>query len=390
MLGYLISKLRSKKIKALKGKIKGSLKDPSFCLFGIRAEEGFFSFRSRIIIVFLFVFVFWGLGLVAAPLAEKGNFDSADFSGVPGQAGEDNLFIVGPASNFLPESPEFLLVENSFIRASSPPTSFSPQVLGALVGSFQEEADQPGEEVRKAVVEHIVESGETLSSLAVKYNISLDTIVWANQGLTRSSTLKVGQKLVILPVSGTIHHVKSNDTISQIAQTYKGSIDEIVAFNQLSDEGDIYIGDIVIIPEGVMPLPSVKRQPASTRAPLASSYFILPVSSPYIITQGLHWYNAIDFSHKGYACGKPVFAAAGGTVQRVVYGRAGYGHYLTILHPNDVVTLYAHLSNIFVSPGQQVSQGTRIGLMGNTGYTVGATGCHLHFEVRGAANPFAR
>jgi murein DD-endopeptidase MepM/ murein hydrolase activator NlpD len=106
-----------------------------------------------------------------------------------------------------------------------------------------------------------------------------------------------------------------------------------------------------------------------------------------MISQGLHWHNAIDISNP---CGTLIFAAAQGTVQRVAYGwNSGYGNYLTILHPNGVVTLYAHLSAISVSSGTNVSQGTIIGRIGNTGRTVGASGCHLHFEVRGAKNPFS-
>ncbi|MEK9139181.1 MAG: phosphoenolpyruvate carboxykinase domain-containing protein, partial [Bacteroidota bacterium] len=95
---------------------------------------------------------------------------------------------------------------------------------------------------------------------------------------------------------------------------YKGKTEEIVAFNYLFDENDIYIGDIIIVPNGVMPPPSVKLQPAPASVPLADSYFIVPVSSPYIISQGLHWYNAIDFDGK---CGDPIYAAAAGQVGTV-------------------------------------------------------------------------
>ncbi|MFN7088407.1 MAG: M23 family metallopeptidase, partial [Candidatus Paceibacteria bacterium] len=51
---------------------------------------------------------------------------------------------------------------------------------------------------------------------------------------------------------------------------------------------------------------------------------------------------------------------------------------------------YAHLSAVLVSSGAYVNQGDIIGSIGNTGKTHGPTGCHVHFEVRGGANPFAR
>ena len=293
--------------------------------------------------------------------------------------GSEDLFL-GPAQRFTLESPDFVLVQKNSLKASLPPTIFSSQVLGALVGDFEVS------DTRRAIVEYIVESGDNLSSIAIHFNISLESLLWANN-LNQKSVIQSGQKLIIPPVSGVIYHVKSGDTISGIAQTYKGKIEEIVAFNQLSSEDDIFIGDIIIIPEGKMPPPPAQVQLAPSAVPLASSYFIVPVSSPHIITQRLHWYNAIDFSHEGNACGKPVFAAAGGTVQRTGFDRLA-GNYVRILHPNGVVTFYGHLSSIFVSSGQSVLPGTTIGLMGNTGRTVGPTGCHLHFEIRGARNPF--
>ena len=236
-----------------------------------------------------------------------------------------------------------------------------------------------------------------MSSLTAKFNISLETILWVND-LDKNSILKVGQRLVIPPVSGVIHHVKDKDTISGLAETYKGKTEEIIAFNNLSEDGGIYIGDILIIPNGLMPPPPVQRQQTPVSVPLASSYFIAPVSSPYIITQRLHWYNAIDFSHEGNACGKPIYAAAGGTVLKVQltnstsrWAFGGAGNHITVLHPNGVVTMYGHISASLVKPGDQVSQGQKIALIGGQPGTPGAglsTGCHLHFGVTGARNPF--
>ena len=294
-----------------------------------------------------------------------------------------DLFL-GPSNKFSLESPDFLLIQRNSLKASLPPTTFSPQVLGALVGS--------GDlvETRQGIIEYVVESGDNLSTIAQRFNISLKSLLWAND-LNKNTVLTIGKSLVIPPISGVIYHVKSGDTISNIAQTYKGKTSEILAFNGLSSEGDIFIGDILVIPNGIMPPPASNYAPQYV--PLASSYFIIPVSSPYVITQGLHWYNAIDFSHKGYACGKPIYAVAGGEILRVKYGyNKGAGNYVRILHFNGVVTHYGHLSKALVVPGQKVSQGDIIGLMGYSGHTIpsGPAGCHVHFGVSGARNPFAQ
>jgi len=137
-------------------------------------------------------------------------------------------------------------------------------------------------------------------------------------------------------------------------------------------------------------MPAKTSVSTSNNIPIGSSYFICPHIACHI-TQGLHWYNAIDFGGK---CGDPVYAAAGGTVLTVDYGwNSGGGNNVKIEHPNGVVTYYGHIQKALVSAGQQVSQGDMIAIMGGKPGAEGAgisTGCHVHFDVRGAKNPFAR
>ena len=285
-----------------------------------------------------------------------------------------------------PELPEFILEQKNILRASSPLFTVTPKVLGALFEGYD------FEDVKKTIVEYIVEEGDSLWSIAAKFDVSVKSILWANE--LEKSIIQPGQKLIIPPVSGVIHHVKSGDTVSGIAQKYKAKTEEIISFNQFSGETDIFIGDILVVPDGVMPSPTT--QVATTWVPLGNTYFICPISSPCRITQGLHWYNAIDFSHG--KCGESVRAAAGGQVLKVKLTNStsrcafgGAGNHLTVLHPNGVVTMYGHIATSFVSPGDSVSQGEVIAVMGGQPGTAGAgssTGCHLHFGVSGARNPF--
>jgi murein DD-endopeptidase MepM/ murein hydrolase activator NlpD len=162
-------------------------------------------------------------------------------------------------------------------------------------------------------------------------------------------------------------------------------LDDTLSFNGLDSAQDIFVGDILIIPEGRKP----STLPNGRLTPIGESYFIYPIPRSYKITQGAHPFNAIDFANG--SCGGPVYAAAGGTAQVVGYN-SGFGNYVRILHPNGVVTLYAHLSGHAVKQGERTLQGQIIGYIGHTGRTIptGPAGCHLHFEVRGASNPFAR
>jgi murein DD-endopeptidase MepM/ murein hydrolase activator NlpD len=116
----------------------------------------------------------------------------------------------------------------------------------------------------------------------------------------------------------------------------------------------------------------------------SSNWMIKPINGA-VRTQGIHGYNAVDLAAP---VGTPIYAAAEGTVIIANSNGAwngGYGNYVVIKHANGAQTLYAHMSSVLVSVGESVSQGVQIGAVGMTGKS---TGAHLHFEVRGAKNPF--
>ena len=277
------------------------------------------------------------------------------------------------------ESPELVLVGKTGVLAISPPVTVTPKVLGAILGDLESAGFSS-----RDVTHYIIEEGDTIVALAEKFEISVNTILWAND-LKANSALLPGKELVALPTSGTLHLIRPHDTLSELALWYKADVEEIKEFNGLASLQDIFVGDLLIIPGGAMP----KTVPQGRLTPLANSYFIYPVPGPHRITQGLHGFNAVDFSNG--KCGEPVYAAAGGTVQRAAYHGVG-GNYVRVLHPNGVVTYYGHLASWAVNAGQKVLQGQIIGYIGHTGRTIpaGSAGCHTHFEVRGAGNPFAK
>jgi len=238
----------------------------------------------------------------------------------------------------VPGTPELMFVNHNTLRAATPPLTVTPQILGAIVGQL--EAD-----LRPEITRYIVQKEDTVASVAEQFGISLSTVIWAND-LSSNSILKQDQELVILPTSGTLHLVRPSDTLSEIAGWYQADTKKIVSFNALESSSAIFAGDFLIIPNGIQP--SVVPQGRLTR-------------------------------------GESVYSGAGGTVQRTGYTSIG-GNYVRILHPNGVVTYYGHLGSILTNPGAKVYQGQLVGYTGSTGWS--ATGCHVHFEVRGAANPF--
>lgn len=236
---------------------------------------------------------------------------------------------------------------------------------------------------------YVVKPGDTLSTIATMFDVSPNTILWAND-LPKGSALKVGQQLTILPVTGVRYTVKSGDTVASVAKKFKGSDEEIMAFNGL-ESNKLAAGTVIIIPDGEVAAPAPTKTPgktvtASIKYGTAATigYYMAPLAV-YIETQGIHGYNGVDLAAK---VGTPIMASAAGevVVAKASGYNGGYGGYVVIQHANGSQTLYGHMSSVSTYVGATVAQGQVIGAVGSTGKS---TGPHLHFEIRnGIRNPF--
>ncbi len=256
--------------------------------------------------------------------------------------------------------------------------------LLAEVGPVGTIADIESGEESGEIFLYVVRKGDTLSGIAKMFGVTTNTVLWAND-LKNAKDIHPGNQLVILPISGVKHTVLKNETLASIVKKYKGDMAEVLAYNGLEAGATIAVGSEIIIPHGVeaAPIrPSVTTPLRGGAGPEIAGYYARPISGRK--TQGLHGYNAVDIAAP---VGTPVCASAGGTVTvaRGFGWNGGYGQYIVITHPNGTQTLYAHLSNVAVQQGSYVGQGEAIGNSGNSGKS---TGAHLHFEIRGARNPF--
>jgi murein DD-endopeptidase MepM/ murein hydrolase activator NlpD len=257
----------------------------------------------------------------------------------------------------------------------------------------QVEVDENPVPVSGQVSTYTVREGDTLSSIAKMFDVSVGTVLSAND-LKRGDSLVIGQKLVILPVSGIQYTVKKGDTISSIAKKYKVDVGEIIGFNGFTLESDeLTVGESIIIPFAEVEqkvTTSTSKKKVSNKAhgtggPDYTGYYMRPVSVDFgRKSQGLHGYNGIDIAGP---TGTPIVASASGEVIVAKRGgwNGGYGSYVVIAHDNGTQTLYGHMSAVTAQEGWHVSKGQLIGYVGSTGRS---TGSHLHFEVRGAKNPF--
>jgi len=252
------------------------------------------------------------------------------------------------------------------------------------LGSAADVASSTGESSDQISV-YTVRKGDSLSGIAKMFNVSVNTILWAND-LKKGSAVHEGDQLVILPISGVQYTVKKGDTLASVAKKYGGDKEEIMAFNNLDSE-KLTVGDEIIIPDGeVSPSASGKKPGGKPSQPSYSGYYVWPVAGGKL-SQGLHGHNGVDIAAPA---GTGILAAASGKVLIAKDNdgwNGGYGNYVVIKHSNGTQTLYAHMSSVSVNVGQSVDQSETIGHVGSTGHS---TGNHCHFEVRGAVNPFAK
>lgn len=236
-----------------------------------------------------------------------------------------------------------------------------------------------------------VREGDTLSQIAEMFDVSVNTIRWANDF---EGHIQPGQTLIILPVTGITHTVKNGGTIKDVAEIYDADVREIALFNGLNEDEKLEKGQVVIVPN-VDPKIDEKTNNSNNNNSNQKTYTAKPGSAPAsyyrnpvpgaILTQNLHGYNAVDI---GAPIGTPIIASASGKVIRSISAgwNGGYGKYVVISHPNGTQTLYAHQNKVAVSVGQRVNSGEVIGYVGSSG---NSTGPHIHFEVRGGVNPAA-
>jgi len=249
-------------------------------------------------------------------------------------------------------------------------------VLAAESGVLGTNFDIEKASVAGNISTYEVREGDTLSEIATMFNVSINTIRWAND---LKGSITPGQSLVILPVTGITHIVKSGGNIEDIANIYHADIQEIALFNGIDASVDLSHQN-----DSSKNVLAQKSASGSSKDSLinANGYFINPVPGG-TITQDLHGYNGVDIAA---SYGTPIYASASGKVITSKQGgwNGGYGSYVVISHANGTQTLYSHSSENLVYVGQNVNKGDLIAKVGSTGRS---TGNHLHFEVRGATNP---
>jgi murein DD-endopeptidase MepM/ murein hydrolase activator NlpD len=231
---------------------------------------------------------------------------------------------------------------------------------------------------------YTVRQGDTLTGIANRYGVSIQTVWWANH-LTSRDSLKAGQDLVIPPVNGLIITVAAGDTLDSLAAANKISVDEIVAMNELTDM-NLIVGQVLVLPGAKgAPLPTATPEPrafggggnGSGPAPRVTGSWAWPVvGGGNYISQYFHYgHYGVDIAGD---YGTPIVAPMAGHVIFAGWKSNGGGYQVWLQLANGLYTAQYHMSAVTVSAGMDVAKGQRVGKIGMSGW---ASGPHCHFEV---------
>jgi len=281
------------------------------------------------------------------------------------------------------------VVSGSYPGVAANPLEAAPEASGGDISVVTADITPItliSEKPRDKVLEYEVKEGDTVSSIAAEFAVSEETILWEN-ALTEKSKIKPGDTLAILPVSGVGHKVKQGDTVYSIAKIYRANAQAILdfPFNNVGEDFSVVTSETLIVPDGA---PPAKAKPAPTQylakgqqqkygiEDLGNTQFGWPATG--LMAQYYSWYHpGLDISN---ISGGSIRAAAAGTVSIAGWpDNSGYGNRVLLDNGGGYTTLYAHMSAIYVSPGQKVAKGEVLGMMGSTGRS---TGTHLHLEIR--------
>ncbi len=263
---------------------------------------------------------------------------------------------------------------------------------------------------RMGVEDYTVGAGDSVFSIAVKYGLKPETILWANfdQLQDNPNMLGIDMKLRIPPVDGVLYKWNKNDTVEKISGDFKVKPNDILSFpgNNVDLANPVLLpGQYVMVPGGSREfqqwiIPTAWRPkagatklidgPGGCTLPAGGAYgsgaFIWPTANTYLSGND-YWSGHLGVDIAA-ATGAPVVAADSGLVVYSGTIGGGYGLMVMIDHGNGYHTLYAHNSDLVVRCGSSVGQGQVIAYAGSSG---NSTGPHLHFEVRyngGFINPW--
>lgn len=258
------------------------------------------------------------------------------------------------------------------------------------------EADLEKQGKPLSLTQYAVQPGDSLWSIANKFDLDLDTIIGSNK-ISNINYLKLGTVLRIPNQDGIFVKVNKNDTVAKLADKHGSYKQAVFAANLLSEDGQLRAGTEIFLPGAKVAAvtasaPGRASRTSSAKVSASSSrMFRWPVMGK--ISSVFGWRRSPFGRRRVFHSGLDIRAPRGRGIVAAGEGRVvhsgwmgGYGKTVVISHPGGLSTLYGHCSSLLVRNGASVKAGQLIARVGSTGRS---TGNHLHFEVRRNGTPMS-
>ena len=253
------------------------------------------------------------------------------------------------------------------------------------------------------IVAYKVVPGDTVETIASRFNLSTGTIAQANNlnDLTVAK-IKPGQELKLPICEGVIYSIKPDDSLESLMSKYKlneDDVDYLLDCNDAETFEDLHNLKLAVIPQNDLQIPLapranlVRRVKSNTSGRLAlttantpsgflggAGKLLWPAPDTRIVSQGYSWrHNGLDIAEPGGRNPGSIIVATHNCFVKIAgYSPGGYGNNVLCDRGDGLQTRYLHMSQIYVQAGDIIEAGAALGRIGSTGRS---TGPHLHFQV---------
>jgi surface antigen len=226
---------------------------------------------------------------------------------------------------------------------------------------------------RADIITYITKPNDTASSLAAKFGVTTDSIIWSN-GLN-SNDIAPHQKLLIPPVNGVVYRIQPGDTVASLARRFSVSKNTIISFND-AEIGGLKVGEIILIPHGVE---TTTTPSYNTSLPGSFPWGSSPIygyngydwgnCTWYVASQipvPSNWGNADTWAYYAGLSGWNVNSTPSvGAIAQTPYAAGGLGHVAIVEAVNGNMIKYSDMNNY--------GDGGGFGIVGHSGWEPAST-----------------